>query len=341
MRRPRFLSPSSKARWQTNRTGFYLKYLAEVKMDREPQANFMGVGSGFDARVKSEIMERTYGKTMMAGSAYHFETLFESQVEPHHRTICKTVSTLVWESYVASGAFKALWKDIEASPQAPMMEQGIEGTIAGVPLKGYPDLVYIEVCSLMKIIADLTGASLPQGYMICRDGWTEGKPSPQNSKAHKKHSDLEIGCQQSSLLAAWGIHPKKLIIGLDYLEDFSLDWADQMSTYAWLLGSKVGAEDYVVRIESGACRTSARNGFRVKWGTHMNKVSSPHQIQLMADYKKIWSAIKSRHIFEDMSKEDNDARCEVLEMQAAQPKNLYKALQYCGQDTGNFWMRTG
>ena len=158
------------------------------------------------------------------------------------------------------------------------------------------------------------------------------RQSSQHGKPHKKHVDFMIQCED-------GTSP--LNIGRDYLEDFSLDWADQMSTYAWLLGSKVGAEDFIVRVECAACRKSKTNGFRVKWTTHMNRVSNPHQLTLIKQYKSIWGAIESGHIFEDMTKEDSDARCEVLEMQAAQPQNLHKALQHCGQDMTNFWMRTG
>ena len=335
MRKPKFLSPSSKSRWLSNRTGFYLKYLADTKMPREPQAIYMGVGSGFDARVKSEIAHQMFGKPE-DGDEFHFETLFEKQVEHHHRDRSLDISTRVWEAYSASGAFEALMEDVRKSPTKPEMEQRVENTVAGVPLLGLPDLEYTDWRSELKVINDWkimgsnptgSGASPPQGYMIVRDGWTEGKPSKQHGEPHKKHEVLDLN---------------GMPIGKTFLEDFSLDWADQMSTYAWLRGAKVGSEDFIVRIECAACRYPKKNPEgRIKWSTHMNRVSATHQIGLIRTYKEIWSCIEDGHIFKEMSKEDSQARCDVLEMQAAAPQSTHKALAGMGADTGNFWMRTG
>lgn len=355
MRKPRFLSPSSKSRWLSNRTGFYLKYLADNKMAKEPQAIYMGVGSGFDAFVKSEIMARCYGKPMMKGTAFDFQTLFEAQVEHHHRDRSFAIAKEVWKAYCISGAFEALWKDIERSPCAPMMEERVEGEVAGVPLLGLPDLVYVDADSLLKVVTDFKimgsgsapggGASPPQGYMVVRDGWDEGKPSKQNGESHKKHEPFEYGggdLDGVSWPCDCKLQPGKMTIGKAYLEDFSLDWADQMSTYAWLLGSKVGAEDFVVRIECGSCRHPKKEGrMKVKWSTHMNRVSATHQIQLIKTYKEIWKCIEDEHIFSELNKEDSQARCEVLEMQAAAPANTHSALRNMGADNTNWFMRTG
>jgi hypothetical protein len=355
LRKPKFLSPSSKSRWLSNRTGFYTKYLADTKQERAPQEIYMGVGSGFDAFVKSEIMTRCYGKPMMRGTAFDFETLFEAQVEHHHRDRSLAIATEVWEAYKASGALEALWSDIEKSPCAPMMEERVEGTIGGVPLLGLPDLVYVDWRSLLKVVTDFKimgsgsakggGASPPQGFMVVRDGWTEGKPSKNNGEAHKKHVPFEFGAGDLEGLS-WpcdcDLQPGKMEIGKAYLEDFNLDWADQMSTYAWLLGSKVGAEDFIVRIECGSCRhPKTADSMKVKWSTHMNRVSNIHQIGLMRTYKEIWKCIEDEHIFSDMTKEDSQSRCEVLEMQAAAPQNTHSALRNMGADNTNWFMRTG
>jgi hypothetical protein len=334
----------------SNRTGFYLKYLADNKMAREPQAIYMGVGSGFDAFVKSEIMARCYGKPMMRGTSFDFETLFEAQVEHHHRDRSFKIAKEVWKAYCVSGAFETLWADIERSPCAPMMEERVEGTVGGVPLLGLPDLVYVDADSLLKVVTDFKimgsgsaqggGASPPQGYMIVRDGWEGAKPSKQHGSAHKKHEEFKLSGVGLDTVCLCKLEPGEMTIGKAYLEDFSLDWADQMSTYAWLLGSKVGAEDFVVRIECGSCR-HPKDGMRVKWSTHMNRVSATHQISLIKTYKEIWKCIEDEHIFSEMSKEDSKARCEVLEMQAAAPANTHSALRNMGADNTNWFMRTG
>lgn len=329
--------------------GFYLKYLTDVRQPREPQALFMGVGSGFDARVKSEILTRVMGKPLIAGSAYHFETLFETQVEHHHRDRSLLLSTEVYESYVASGALDALMKDIERSPSAPMMEERLKGKVGKSMLLGLPDLVYIDADSGFKVICDWKilgsasakggGASPPQGFKIVRDGWTDGKQSKNNLGCHAKFKPHVLASTPSPM-AALGLTPHECVVGDVGLEDFNMDWADQMSTYAWLLGSKVGAQDFIVRIECAACRHPKKiDGMRIKWSTHMNQVSPTHQLGLIQTYNKMTDQIASGHIFDDLTREENDERCEILEIQAAAPKNVHKALRGIGGQS-NYFPRT-
>jgi hypothetical protein len=346
LRTPEFLSPSSKSKWLADRVGYYLKYLTDVKQPREPQAIFMGVGSGFDARVKSEILTRVMGKPLLSGSAYDFETLFEKQVEHHHRDRSLALSTEVYDSYVASGAMDALMKDIEKSPSAPMMEERLKGVVGKSTLLGLPDLVYIDAISGFKVICDWKilgsasakggGASPPQGFQIVRDGWSDGKPSKNNLGSHAKYTDRVIASQPNPF-AAWDLPDYKCVVGDVGLEDFNMDWADQMSTYAWLLGSKVGAQDFIVRIECAACRHPKKiEGMRIKWSTHMNQVSPTHQLGLIKTYNKMTEQIASGHIFDDLTREENDERCEILEIQAAAPKNVHPALRGIGGQSTYF-----
>ena len=118
-----------------------------------------------------------------------------------------------------------------------------------------------------------------------------------------------------------------------------MGWADQMSTYAWALGSGVGGIDFVVRIEGVACR-HPRAGMRVKCTTHMNQVSPQHQLQVMDEYKSIWNAIETNHIFNDMSQEDSVKRCQVLDLQAETPDGLHDVLTGIGINKAKFFMRT-
>lgn len=309
-----------------------MRYLADTKQPKDPQAIFMGVGSGFDAYVKSEIYSRSHGKTAMKGSFFDFETLFESQVEPHHRDEVLEKATFIWESYKGCYAFDALWADILRSPVAPMMEDRIEGVIEGVPLLGLPDLVYVDgdhkvVCDF-KILGSAAkvggGASPVPGYQMCWDGWNDDKRSKTHGNPHPKYEPFYFNGTE---------------IGKAYLEEFDADWADQMSTYAWLLDSDVCSEDFVVRIESAACRNSNRNGFRVKWATHMNRVSSEHQQGLLDTYQEIWTAIENEHIFTDDTPERSKERQEMLELRAATPKGIHGTMSLNTPDKQAFYKR--
>lgn len=334
MRTPKFLSPSSVSKWRSDRVAFYKKYLADIKTPREPQAIYMGVGSGFDARVKSEIMTRLMGKPLMPGSAYHFPTLFKKQVEHHHRDRVMKISKKVWDSYVFSGAFESLFQDIKDSPYVPLMEEGLTKKVGDATLFGYPDLAYIDRSSGLMVITDWKilgsaskpggGASPPQGYRIVRHGWEENKPQKGDRVAHKKHIPTDY---------------KGLEIGETPLEELLVDWANQLTTYAWLLGQPVASQDFVVRIECAACRHPIKaNELRIKWSTHVNRVSTEHQIDLMGEYNDVWKAIESGHIFDSESREDSDKRCEVLDMSAASKRKTHSSMRGLLVAPNNFFM---
>ena len=47
---------------------------------------------------------------------------------------------------------------------------------------------------------------------------------------------------------------------------------------------------------------------------HRARVTRRHQLELLERAKRCWDAIHSGHIFSDLSREDNDAHCELLDV---------------------------
>lgn len=274
----------------------------------------MAMGSGFDARVKSSIHTAIFGEAETKGSEYEFGSIFEKQVEPHVRDLVLSRSQDLFDQYVECGAYGELLGDIVKSPYAPEMEFEVKGTIEGVPLLGKPDLKYITE-SHLHIISDWkvngsmsqTGASPVQGYKRCLD-----YGSKTNGKPHKKYRPFAL---------------KGVEINEAYLEEFDPDWADQLAIYAWLLGEPVGSEEFVIRMEQVACRpVKSRDLPRAKFATHMSRISKAHQEKLLARIKMCWETITSGHIFTDLSREESDAMCEMLDGKAATPVGLNPAL---------------
>lgn len=314
LRIPDFLSPSSLAKFESDRITFYERYISPVKQKRPPQEDYMAMGSGFDARVKSAIHTAIHGEATTKGSDYQFETLFEKQVEPHVRDLVLTQSADLFKQYVECGAYGELLADIVNSPYDSEMEFTAKGEIEGVPLLGKPDLRYITVNGI-HVICDWKvngstskiGASPVQGYKQCLD-----YGSNTHGKCHKKYKPMDF---------------KGLEINTTFMEEFNVDWADQLSIYAWLLGEDIGSEKFVVRIEQVACRpVKNRTLPRAKFATHMGRISKKHQEALLARIKMCWETVISGHIFTDMNRKESDDMCEMLDNKAKIPIGLHPIL---------------
>ena len=93
-----------------------------------------------------------------------------------------------------------------------------------------------------------------------------------------------------------------------YLEDGNKDWADQLSIYSWLLGEPLGSVDMLVGIDQ-ICGPADR----LRFATHRLKISSDHQFDLMMLIKDLWQRITNKHIFNYLSLDESQARCELLD----------------------------
>lgn len=284
----------------------------------------MAMGSAFDAHVKSAIHEAVFGVAATKGSPYEFETIFESQVEPHVRDVVLPRSKDLFQQYVDSGAYPNLLADIVQSPFAPEMEFTAKGEVEGVPLLGKPDLRYItkdhvHVIGDWKVNGSMskTGASPVQGYKLCRD-----YGSNTNGKSHKKYVPFQL---------------KSLEINEGYMEQFDADWADQLAIYSWLLGEPIGGEDVVIRMEQVACRPVKTQPLpRAKFCTHMSRISKSHQEKLLSRVKMCWETILSGHIFTDRNRQDSDELCEILDSKASVPVGLHPSLDRYRETTTRF-----
>ena len=112
------------------------------------------------------------------------------------------------------------------------------------------------------------------------------------------------------------------------LEDVDKTWADQTTLYAWLMGEDIGG-DFITGIDQIVCKPGdERPSIRV--ARHRARVSKGYQQQLWQRIVQVWDTIQSGHIFDDMTREESDVRCETL-------NNYYKA--YEGSDPKEKWFQ--
>lgn len=303
MRTLSYLSPTSLSIYMDDKVRFYLLYLADTKLKREPQTEPMAIGSAFDAYVKSYLHERLFGKD----PKFDLRTLFEAQVETQNRTKAWDAGRYVFEQYKASGILTDLMIELDASVTTPRFEFDLMGVVdnqkeahlGGVPFLGKPDLFYTNK-EAARVIHDWkvngfyskNGASPVQGYIKLR---TVGQPY----KAHK-----------NALPMRW----KGLTLNMaQTLDMVKVDWAQQLAIYMWLCGEDVGTEDCAGSIDQIVCKPGSNVLPDLHFAEHRSKISKTFQLGVFNKAREAWNCITSGHYFQDMSLEDSKKRCEMLD----------------------------
>jgi len=308
MRKPKFLSPSSLGRFEENRDEFYLTYLCENRPPKIPQTPPMSVGSAFDAYCKSELYWRAFARR---DEKYTFDYLFTRSVEPHNRDFAVDAGKYIFDSYVQSGAFAALDALLQESDRPPQFEFEIEQVIDGVPLLGKPDCRFFHKCGVHVIFdwkvngyCSKYPTSPCKYYSLVADGWTADRAKPSRG-AGNPHPEYRA------------VDHRGLTIHEGFLEESNIEWADQLSTYAWMLGEPVGDENVVMAVHQIVAKPVADQQPLLRVAAFSARVSGAWQRGLSQRYQAAWKAIENNHIFTDLTVEESRERCELLDAQAS------------------------
>ncbi len=288
---PSFISPSALGLWLSNKEEYFLKYCATDRPPRIPQNNAMSVGSGFDAYVKSHLAS-IFDPT---NPQFEFTTIFETQVEPQNRDFALAAGRKCFDVYKSSGALDSLIELLHSSTVPPKMETTEVTRSLGVPMLGKPDLIFTTKTGFLVIFdwkvngyCSAWGKGPTQGYVELRDGSVKKGP----------HKDATL----------WSEH------GITYnttpnIEQEDKSWARQLATYSWMAGKNVG-DEMIVFVDQLAC---GPKGIRI--AHHRSIISESFQKQTHNQYLDLWEAINSDHVFRELSKDDSEARVQVLNAQ--------------------------
>ncbi|MHB8108137.1 MAG: hypothetical protein ACYDH4_12035 [Candidatus Cryosericum sp.] len=306
MRIPKALSYSSLTLWEKQPEEFYIKYLSNHAAPRLPQTPPMAVGSAFDGFVKSTLAYALYGCGMSA--QFEFGTIFESQVEPQCRDFALTAGKVAFKAYKLCGAYDDLLSLLRKSIEPPRFEFTVNSLVNGVPFTGKPDVRFVLDLGQGRIpcVFDFKvrgycgkgNTSPSKGYMTCLDGFV-GKPSRSQGKEHELFKAMDF---------------RGLTINSGFMEFCNSEYSDQLTLYSWLLGENIGDENTVLGIEELCAKAGTPPTLR--YARHRGRVKADYQRKLAERVSTCWQAITSGHIFTDLSREDNDARCEVLDEMA-------------------------
>jgi len=310
MREIKYLSPTSVKQFYSNRDEFYLQRLANNRPPRMPQTQPMSIGSAFDAYVKSYLHEKLFGRK---DPEFDLKNLLEQQVSEPHRVWATEHGQYVFNKYKECGALADLMIELELATHEPRFEFTVEdrvpheSVVGGIPLLGKPD-IYMITKNGDHVIYDwkVNGycgkrmTSPKKGYIKCRDTWPADvyKNSRNNGDPHKDAQLLSIG----------GI----MINAAMHFEHVDTDWANQLSTYAWVLGEEIGSP-FIIGIEQLTARPIGTHYPLIRVATHRGRVSEEYQRVFIAQIAHVWNSVQSGHIFTDLSREESDDRCNKLD----------------------------
>jgi hypothetical protein len=309
-RKLKYISPSGISKFRKDPETFYLRYTATHAPGEESQTQAMSIGSSFDAYAKSYITEKLFGKGH--DPKYEFQTIFEAQVSPQWRDWARLHGLYVFEKYQKCGALADLLLDLQQAVNVPKFEIDVTGVISnqregktimhgGVTFLGKPDVFYINKHGA-HVIVDWK----VNGY-LSKSAW-----SPMPGYVSLRGDSKKTGHHKDCRLT---MHHGTLINGAASLHDYNVDWATQLSVYAWLCGCEVG-EDFIAGIDQICCGPTGTEFPDLRFATHRMKISPTFQRETFELSAEIWNRSHSGHFFTEYSQEESQNRCKLLDEQS-------------------------
>jgi hypothetical protein len=307
MRMPKYLSPTSLALFYQDRSKFYITYLCETRTPRDPQTEPMAVGSAFDAKVKSFLVERLIGKR----PEFEFDTIFNQQVEPQNRDAARAAGDEVFHHYCTLGAMADLLLDLEGCIGQPRFEASIEApvtsqlVIGAVPFLGKPDIYFITKKGARVIFDWKVNGYYSAHNVSPKPGYIRQRTKDsKNGRSHDKAMVMDFNGVKISTM-----HP---------LCTVDKGWAAQLSIYAWLLGEAIGAQ-FITAIDQIAVGRDSLQNREFRIAQHRAVVTEKFQSDVFIKAHKAWHIIQSGHIFDQLTREESDRQCKMLDEMASMP----------------------
>ncbi len=284
----KYLSYSAFTLFEKDPEKYYLRYMAPNKPPRDPQNHHMAVGSAIDAFIKAELYSRLIGK---GDPAFGKQALFETQVEAPQRDMAWKAGTVLYNVYEKLGGMTNLLDHMKGCIGEPKFEKEVVGPVESVTLLGRPDVHYIHRQG-KRAVHDFkaqgywaqTKAQAKPGYLRILPG---GKASRDCMPGY--HHGIEINLSKQ-------------------MQRVHLEWAEQLSMYAWILGEEVGG-DYVLTIDHFCCDQQGGE-HRLAW--YASICGSQWQREFFDRIKNAWEHIQRGHVFIHVSRAENDAKCAAL-----------------------------
>lgn len=278
---------------------YYRRYLAINRPPRDPQNHYMAIGSAFDAFVKADLHKRFVDD---GDPKFTAEALFETQVEPQNRDRAMVDGLELQRRYIACGGYGDLLEDMKGCIN-PRFEAELTATLelprlpGEVRILGKPDVMYIHRLGA-RVIHDFK----------CQGFYSKAAPSPSPgyvkilNKGGKGHYQMHRECTLRN-------HKGFLINGTSPLNRNNVEWATQLSMYAWSLGEDVGS-DYILTIDQILSDSQKGTSRVIK---HSGICDDKWQNELYDRLHRCWQAATTGHIFLHLPYDESEARCRAID----------------------------
>ena len=280
MRKPAYLSPTALNCFEKSVEDYYVQYLMEPRVPRDPQTAPMAVGSSFDAYVKCSLAVDLLGPERANELNLDFDRVFNSQVEEHNRDKARIDGSYVFGIYKSSGAYAALRAELEKSPMEPQLDLKITFPFTPTPvgveqaplvLHARPDLVYWT----------------PEGTRIVLDwkvnGFYAQKP-PSPAPKYRTCWDYAGKAKTHKDFVPMYVDGVLVHGGMLGLKD---DWATQLTTYGWSVGDGTFGGEDIYHIE----QIIGKLEWRI--AQHVHLIPRDYRVSVYERYLRLWREINS------------------------------------------------
>jgi hypothetical protein len=248
----------------------------------------MCVGSAFDAYAKSWLYDKLIGD---GNPEFERDALFEAQVEPRNWDFARMAGEHVFSEYKGEGCLRALMLELKKAISPPRFEFSVIQDVNGVPLRGIPDIFFIN----------------EEGARVIYDWKVNGYCAQRTTSPMKGYVRLRPGNKvhrNAHVINYRGIP----INAAMFLEDGNEAWATQEVIYSWILGEPIGSEEVIFGIEQ-ICGPPEK----LRFASHRLRVHPDYQYGLITTIEEIWHRINTGQIFDYLDADGNAARIKQLD----------------------------
>ncbi len=301
---PSYYSPSSCSKFYQDRAEYYLMYLAKTRAPRMKSTPAMNLGNVYDSLVTHAIAVMFYGLSdVRTQTEFSMETLMEACHEDHlDMDEQLAIAQDIFNQYKATGGFAALCAELrQADPGSIKMQQkSYYNSPKGYTLFGYMDISFTIGDVLVVRDFKLNGYFSKAGITLIKN-YIDAFPKDVK-RVKYPHKDVFLSKHVCGLQFAFGCASKAIP-----------QYARQLATYGWALnGNKAPVENLLLGIEQVSCKRGSNRVPEIMFARTSNFIKPDAQLQLLKEYDFMHETIISGHIFDDLTREESDAKCVEL-----------------------------
>ncbi len=301
---PERYSPSACSKFYSDRQEYYLMYLAPTKVPRQKSTEAMCLGNFYDSVVTNALAIMFYGLSdVRTQTEFSYETLMEGCRQDHlDNDKLEAIAKDLFAQYKSTGAFAALCAELRQADEGSIKFQQplYFNAPGGYTVFGFQDLSFTIGNTLVIRDWKCNGYFSKAGITLIKN-YIDAFPKDVK-RVKYPHKDVFLSRDVCGLQFAFGCASKAIP-----------QYARQLATYGWALNdNKAPVENLLLGIEQVSCKRGGKRVPEIMFARTSNFIKPDAQLQLLKEYDFMHETIISGHIFDDLTREESDAKCVEL-----------------------------